>query len=234
MNLDNLIKLAYEQIGYTEHPKNSNKTKYGKDYGLDGVYWCVIFIWWLFFKCNLSDLFFGGLRTASCTSLKDYYQSQGQWITDGNYRVGDIAIMTFSKTREIQHCGLIVEKLKSGKYKTIEGNTSSGIFGAQDNGGCVALKTRDTSNILGVCRIQYPEYEEDEDMTNAKFAELMENYLKAQAELPMPEWAQKELVEAKELGITDGTRPMQLVPRYQAAIMALRATKAMQNAKHEK
>lgn len=71
-------------------------------------------------------------------------------------------------------------------------------------------------------------------MTNAKFAELMENYLKAQAELPMPEWAQKELVEAKELGITDGTRPMQLVPRYQAAIMALRATKAMQNAKNEK
>lgn len=62
-------------------------------------------------------------------------------------------------------------------------------------------------------------------MTDAKFAELMENYLKAQAELPLPKWAEQELQEAKDAGITDGTRPMQLIPRYQAAIMALRAAK---------
>ena len=32
-----------------------------------------------------------------------------------------------------------------------------------------------------------------------------------------------ELAEAVALGITDGTNPMQLIPRYQAAIMAKRA-----------
>lgn len=40
-----------------------------------------------------------------------------------------------------------------------------------------------------------------------------------------PEWARLELAEAVELGITDGTRPMELIPRYQAAIMAKRAAK---------
>jgi hypothetical protein len=39
----------------------------------------------------------------------------------------------------------------------------------------------------------------------------------------VPEWAKTELQEAIDLGITDGTRPMQLIPRYQAAIMAKRA-----------
>lgn len=38
-----------------------------------------------------------------------------------------------------------------------------------------------------------------------------------------PKWAESELNEAKALGITDGTAPMQLIPRYQAALMAKRA-----------
>ena len=43
------------------------------------------------------------------------------------------------------------------------------------------------------------------------------------ASLPLPEWAKEELEEAVAMGITDGTDPMGLIPRYQAAIMAKRA-----------
>ena len=43
--------------------------------------------------------------------------------------------------------------------------------------------------------------------------------------LPVPEWAKYELQEAIDRGITDGSNPMQPIPRYQAAIMALRAIK---------
>lgn len=46
---------------------------------------------------------------------------------------------------------------------------------------------------------------------------------------PVPDWAEGEYAAARDLGITDGTRPMQLVPRYQAAIMAKRAAE-----RHEK
>ena len=221
-----LIDLAYSQVGYKEEPKNSNKTKYGEAYGYNGVLWCVIFLWWLFNELNLNYLFYGGNKVASCTLLKDYYNKINRWITNNNYKPGDIAIMTFSKKREIQHCGLIVEKIDDKHYRTIEGNTSSGKVGSQDNGGCVALKIRSINNILGVVR---PEYdiidEDDEDMTDEKFAELMETYLSNLAKQDAPKWSKEELQEAMDLGITDGTRPLQLVPRYQAAIMALRAYK---------
>lgn len=224
--IKNLVDLAYSQIGYTESPKNSNITKYGEEYGWNGVPWCVIFLWWLFKYSNLSYLFYNGLKIASCTVLRDFYKECGQWITDGNYRPGDIGIMSFSSSKEIQHCGLIVEKISSTQYKTIEGNTSSNIFGSQDNGGCVALKVRKIGNILGVCRPSYTIESDDEDMTDEKFEEYMNRYLSNLAKKELPKWAEKELQEAIDLGITDGTRPMQLVPRYQAAIMALRASKA--------
>jgi len=41
--------------------------------------------------------------------------------------------------------------------------------------------------------------------------------------LAVPQWAQEEYAAAVAVGITDGENPMQLVPRYQAALMALRS-----------
>lgn len=53
-------------------------------------------------------------------------------------------------------------------------------------------------------------------------------YLMAQRIDPdyLPKWAEKEWEEAKELGITDGTRPSAPATRVEMAIMALRAHKA--------
>lgn len=64
-------------------------------------------------------------------------------------------------------------------------------------------------------------YNNEEDiMTGKEIYDALQSYL---AEQPAPDWARGELEEAKRLGITDGSRPMQLIPRYQAAIMAKRA-----------
>lgn len=43
--------------------------------------------------------------------------------------------------------------------------------------------------------------------------------------LEMPKWASTDWKAAQEAGITDGSNPCGLIPRYQAAIMALRAQK---------
>lgn len=67
--------------------------------------------------------------------------------------------------------------------------------------------------------------EEDEDMTQDQFNAMMENYLNSLGEQNVPDWAKAELQEAIDSGITDGERPMQLIPRYQSAIMAKRAMK---------
>jgi hypothetical protein len=69
----------------------------------------------------------------------------------------------------------------------------------------------------------YIEYEEDY-MTDQEVYEAVIRYSES-LELPTNWDAKAELDEAIALGITDGTRPMQLIPRYQAAIMAARAVK---------
>lgn len=65
--------------------------------------------------------------------------------------------------------------------------------------------------------------EEGEDVTGEEIYNKLYEYLK---EKPVPDWAKAEFQEAINAGITDGMDPMCLVPRYQAAIMALRAKKA--------
>lgn len=60
----------------------------------------------------------------------------------------------------------------------------------------------------------------EDNMTGEEIYNKLNDYL---SEQPAPDWAQAELAQAVAMGITDGTRPMTLIPRYQAAIMAKRA-----------
>ena len=62
----------------------------------------------------------------------------------------------------------------------------------------------------------------EENMTGEQIYTALNDYLRAQ---PCPDWAKQALQEAIDAGITDGTRPCELIPRYQAAIMAKRAMK---------
>ena len=62
--------------------------------------------------------------------------------------------------------------------------------------------------------------EADEEMTGEEIYNKLNEYLASQS---VPDWAQEELLDAVKLGITDGTNLMQMVPRYQAALMARRA-----------
>ena len=68
----------------------------------------------------------------------------------------------------------------------------------------------------------YKAKEPEDTMTDKEVSEAFNRYAKTQI---VPEWAKKEFSEAVKAGITDGTNPCGLIPRYQAAIMALRASK---------
>ena len=65
---------------------------------------------------------------------------------------------------------------------------------------------------------------EDDDMTGEEIYMKLNEYLLG---VPAPSWAKKELDEAIKMGITDGTNPCSLIPRYQAAIMAKRAVESV-------
>lgn len=190
MSLKKVLDVAESQLGVTEYPKGSNTVIYNTEYygypvAGPAYPWCVVYLWWVFNKAGEKRAFFNGGKTASCSALMRLYEAEGRWFTDGDYRKGDIAIMTFSSSREIQHCGLIVERLSEGKYLTNEGNTSPGLEGSQNNGGSVAKKERGIANILGVCR---PQYEQE--------IEYVSDYEK--------HWAKEDIEWAKRIGLVKG------------------------------
>ena len=68
--------------------------------------------------------------------------------------------------------------------------------------------------------------EEDEEMTQEQFDEMMENYLARRAEMPASGWAKKGMEEAMSMGITDGSSPQNFATREQVALMVRAAVHA--------
>lgn len=153
-----IIAVAAKEIGTVE--ESGNRTKYGKAYGMDGVYWCMIFVWWCFQQAKASSLFYGGRQCASCSQLMEWAKKQGRWVTK-DYKVGDILIYDFPNNNiKTDHTGICEDY--DGIYVTaIEGNTSSGISGSQSNGDGVYRKRRLVKYVLGAYRPEYePNYAE--------------------------------------------------------------------------
>lgn len=158
MSLSKVIETARADLGYTENPPGSNRTKYWESYDpkMQGQPWCVAFLWWVFQQAGERMAFFGGGKTASCSMLLRWYREQGLVVDKRDIQIGDILILNFSGTQDTQHCGLVVDKGKlAGTWYTIEGNTTPGEEGSQDDGGCVALKMRSVRSVVAVCRPQY-------------------------------------------------------------------------------
>ena len=172
MSRDKVIEIARLELGVTEDPAGSNRVKYWDTYdpAFQGQPWCVAFLWWCFDTAGERIAFFGGGKTASCGTLLMWYQNMEQTAPVEAVQVGDIVLLNFNGRGTPDHCGLVVEGpadvvdwLDLPPFvKTIEGNTTPGEEGSQDNGGCVALKQRFLKNIVAVCRPQYqPEMVDD-------------------------------------------------------------------------
>ena len=160
MSLSKVLDFARADLGYTENPPNSNMTKYGEAYGMNGVPWCVEALWFWFNQAGERMAFFGGGKTASCSTLLRWYREQGLTVPVEQVQVGDIVLLNFNGKGTPDHCGLVVEPhwhqdATLDCLYTIEGNTSTNTTTSQDNGGCVALKRRYPYQIVAVCRPQY-------------------------------------------------------------------------------
>lgn len=162
MPANDVIKTAVSQLGYTESPPGSNRVKYWDDYGAgwQGQPWCVVFLWWCFQHAGKKMAFFAGAKTASCGTLYRWYQAQGLTVPVYDVKPGDLVFMNFHGGTQPEHVGL-AESVTSTPLQvtTIEGNTSPGLEGSQENGGCVARKIRYRTQIVGVARPKYKETE---------------------------------------------------------------------------
>lgn len=150
---EDVLEIAQAQIGYTESPAGSNRTKYGKWFGLDGQPWCMMFIMWLFHAAGGYEM--PPAHTGSCSALKRAAEAEGSWVT-GDYQPGDVVIYDFPNTKyKTDHCGLVWTVADNGVL-AIEGNTS---VDNDSNGGEVMARIRHHSVILGAWRPDWKEVE---------------------------------------------------------------------------
>jgi hypothetical protein len=143
---DRLLEVARRQIGVVEKPPHSNHTAYNAWYGMPRQPWCAMFVSWCLDQVGIK-----GFKHAYTPAQADLFRKAGRWTTDP--APGDIAFFDFPDSKKrIQHVG-IVESVPDGKTVVcIEGNTSAGAKGSQDNGGGVHRRTRPRSIIVGYGR----------------------------------------------------------------------------------
>ncbi len=158
-NRTDIVNVAASQIGYQEGNSSSqragtvmgsgNYTEYGRWYGLDGAYWCAMFVSWCAAAANIPTT---TVKYHSYTETQlSWFRNRGQaysWSTikNGGYnpQPGDIIFFVSASGkangRTTNHIGIVKSYSRSAqKLVTIEGNTSSTSFST--NGGCVAQKT---------------------------------------------------------------------------------------------
>ena len=146
--VENLLKIAQNEIGYYEKASNSNLdsktanagannwTKYARDLAAAGYYngnkngyaWCDVFVDWCFYQLAGKDatkaqylICQTGDLGAAVNYSAGYYKNAGRYYTSGP-KAGDQIF--FNSNGSMTHTG-IVESVTSTYVNTIEGNTSN-------------------------------------------------------------------------------------------------------------
>ncbi len=139
-----LITIARAEVGYTETPPNSNKTKYGKWFGFDGVAWCGMFVSWVFDRAGAPLGNIGFTKGfAGCQTAVAYFRKHGLLVSDP--LPGDVVFYDFNGDGRYDHTGIYVRKVSATQFEAVEGNTS---LTNQSNGGQVMLRKRSLKNVV--------------------------------------------------------------------------------------
>ena len=145
--MSKIVEIAKAEIGTTEVPKDSNETKYGKWFGLDGVAWCGMFVSWCYAMRGKPLPNIGFKKGfAGCQTAVAYFKKNNRIVTEPN--PGDIVFFDWNLDGRYDHTGIFVEWIEEGKsFYSVEGNTS---LTNQSNGGQVMLRKRNVKGVLFV------------------------------------------------------------------------------------
>jgi cell wall-associated NlpC family hydrolase len=131
-----VVNTALAEVGNKETP--TNKTKYGKWFGLDGVPWCGIFVSWVYHHAGFSLPNIGFKKGfAGCQTAVAYFKKHKKITT--NPEPGDIVFFDWNGDGIYDHTGIYLRHINDKMFETIEGNTS---FFNQSNGGQVMVRIR--------------------------------------------------------------------------------------------
>ena len=174
MTAETILEIARSQLGIKENPPNSNRVKfntayYGQEVSGSAYPWCCAFVWWVFREAGASRLFYGGKKTASCSTLLGFHKAQA---VRENYLPGDIIFFNFDGKKNTQHVGIC--EAWDGRYiTTIDGNTAPT---NEANGGAVMRRRRPKKYIVGAYRPAYEEDNMDQSKFNQMFRTAMAEY----------------------------------------------------------
>jgi hypothetical protein len=146
------------QVGTTESPAGSNRgplvSRWERDFHMDGQPWCGAFVGY-------------GLRHVAGVQVPDgvvytpniigYARAKTGgfegWYSWSRRKPGDLILFKWPgvSSAPCDHVGILDE---DGNH-TIEGNTSSGSSGSQNNGGGVYRRARGNGNVVGCARPRY-------------------------------------------------------------------------------
>lgn len=183
------LDLARQDIGYTETPVN--KTKYGKWYGMDGQPWCVMCVQYWYAKAGYPL----PVKTASSSALSNWYKKNEPDKVVSTLEPMDIVYLRLGSG----HTAMVEKDNGDGTFTTIEGNTSSGNAGSQDDGGGVYRRVRKKSQIITIMRPLG-----ESEMSYAQFEEYMKKYMDELAKEDPSGWSKEARQWAEENGIIVG------------------------------
>ena len=202
MTAEKILEIARSQLGIKENPPNSNRVKfntayYGQEVSGSAYPWCCAFVWWVFQEAGASRLFYGGKKTASCSTLLGFHKAQA---VRENYLPGDIIFFNFDGKKNTQHVGIC--EAWDGQYiTTIDGNTAPT---NEANGGAVMRRRRPKKYIVGAYRPTYEEDNMDQSKFNQMFRTAMTEYRNSLRDNDSSAYSQEARAWAVEGGLVSG------------------------------
>lgn len=156
------VRYALDNVGTVEKPAFSNRGPlidyWQQRYGFLGQPWCGMFVGWA--------LHTGGVKgLTSRVAYVPYIEADAKagrngfeaWVGARQIKRGDAVCFDFGGDGVCDHVGLALEDYKGkGVIRTVEGNTSPGNTGSQDNGGGVYVRTRPIGLVKGAARPRWP------------------------------------------------------------------------------
>lgn len=137
---------------YVRSSSYGSPNKFSRWYGFGNqvVAWCAVFVYYILAESGGKELMSGCLNKAYCPTILNWAKKKGYFKTTP--KKGDLVLFDWDKNKTADHIGFVIKDLGGGYVQTVEGNTSNASNG---NGGCVQIRKRHKSYILGYVRLPY-------------------------------------------------------------------------------
>lgn len=142
-----VLRTAAADIGYVETPNNITPYWTRQEPRLQGNPWCAAFVLDVLHRCG-NTLLRAVPQPFYTPSMESWAKKVRRWVSVDRAKPGDVVIFGMGKSYAV-HTGFLERRYDAQHVVVIEGNTSAGNAGSQNNGGGVYRRVRHRRLIRG-------------------------------------------------------------------------------------